>query len=157
MFWPRVLIFLTVQRRSHCHKYCGMPSVAGWLYHVPSCEESCKLNGALASTPRQTARASRVSYYSSSSLFIWVDSESQWKFTCFYKPSPLRDTCTEQQAHCFSSCYIVKIERRARRSGAGLLNHSYFLAPHGWLKSSCQERWLIGATVVLALLHHREI
>lgn len=135
----------------------GMPSVALWLYRGLSCEESCKLNGALISASRQTARTWRVSYYSSTSLFIWVNSESQWKFTCFYKPSPLRNTCTEQQAHCFSSCCIVKIERRARRSGAGLLNHSYFLAPHGWLKSSCQEHWLIRATLILALLCHRNM
>lgn len=63
----------------------------------------------------------------------------QWKSTCFYKSSPLRNTCTEQQAHCFSLGYIVKIESAARQHQAGLLNHSSFLAPLGWLKSSCQK------------------
>lgn len=74
----RVLIFLAAQRRSHYHKCCGMPSVARWLYHVPSCEESRKLNGALISASRQTARTSRVSYYSGRSLFMsqfWVSVE----------------------------------------------------------------------------------
>lgn len=64
---------------------------------------------------------------------------SQWKSTCFYKSSPLRNTCTEQQAHCFPLSYIVKIERPERQHQAGLLNHSSFLAPLGWLKSSCQK------------------
>lgn len=64
---------------------------------------------------------------------------SQWKYTCFYKSPPLRNTCTEQQAHCFSLSYIVKIERPERQHQAGLLNHSSFLAPLGWLKSSCQK------------------
>lgn len=134
-----------------------MPSVARWLYHIPSDEESCKLNAALISASQQTARAPRLSYYSSRRLFIWVSSESQWKYTCFYKLSPLRNTCTEQQAHCFSFSRIIKIERRARQHQAGLLNHSYFLAPHGWLKSSCQQHWLIRAIIVLTVLLHREI
>lgn len=64
---------------------------------------------------------------------------SLWKSTCFYKSPPLRNTCTEQQAHCFPLRYIVKIERPERQHQAGLLNHSSFLAPLGWLKSSCQH------------------
>lgn len=67
----------------------------------------------------------------------------QWKSTCFYKSSPLRNTCTEQQAHCFPLSYVVKIERRARQHQAGLLNHSSFLAPLGWLKSSCQKHFIM--------------
>lgn len=65
---------------------------------------------------------------------------SQWKSTCFYKSSPLRNTCTEQQAHCFPFSHIVKIERPERQHQAGLLNHSSFLAPLGWLESSCQKQ-----------------
>lgn len=64
---------------------------------------------------------------------------SLWKSTCFYKPFPLRNTCTEQQTHCFSLSYVVKVERAARQRQAGLLNHSSFLAPLGWLNSSCQK------------------
>lgn len=64
---------------------------------------------------------------------------SLWKSTCFYKSFPLRNTCTEQHTHCFSLSYIVKIERPERQHQPGLLNHSSFLAPHGWLNSSCQK------------------
>lgn len=67
----------------------------------------------------------------------------QWKSTCFYKSSPLRNTCTEQQAHCFPLSYVVKIERRARQHRAGLLNHSSFLAPLDWLRSSCHKHFIM--------------
>lgn len=86
----------------------------------------------------QTARP-RLWVIAAAEAFYVSQFSSQWKSTCFYKSSPQRNTCTEQQAHCFPLSYIVKIERRERQHQAGLLNHSSFLAPLGWLKSSCQK------------------
>ncbi len=86
----------------------------------------------------QTARA-RSWVIAAGEAFYVSQFLSQWKSTCFYKSSPLRNTCTEQQAHCFPLRYIVKIERHERQHQAGLLNHSSFLAPLGWLNSSCQK------------------
>lgn len=88
----------------------------------------------------QTARARLVvSYCSSRKAFMWVSPRLGGNSTCFYKSSPLRNTCTEQRLHCFLRSHIVKIERAQRQQQAGLLNHSSFLAPLGWLKSSCQK------------------
>lgn len=112
----------------------------------------------LASTPPWVIAAAEAFYVSQFS--------SQWKSTCFYKSSPLRNTCTEQQAHCFPLSYIVKIERPERQHQAGLLNHSSFLAPLGWLRVPVRNTpsWLLSDSrscnllVILywAVLPHRK-
>lgn len=64
---------------------------------------------------------------------------SQWKATCFYKLSPLRNTCTEQRAHCFSPSYIVKDWKTSETTPGRFAESLILLAPLGWLKSSCQK------------------
>lgn len=56
----------------------------------------------------QTARA-RLWVIAVADAFYVSQFWSQWKSTCFYKSSPLRNTCTEQQAHCFPLSQVVKI------------------------------------------------
>lgn len=134
----------TVRQVLHYHKYCQMPSAAQWLYslfpparifvQIKHCSDS--------SSAGQTARPNTWVIAAAEAFYVsqfWP----RWKSTCFYKSSPLRNTCTEQQAHCFPLSYVVKIERRARQHQAGLLNHSSFLAPLGWLKSSCQKHFIM--------------
>lgn len=86
----------------------------------------------------KTART-RLWVIAAAEAFYVSQFPSLWKSTCFYKSFPLRNTCTEQQTHCFPLSYIVKIERPERQHQPGLLNHSSFLAPLGWLNSSCQK------------------
>lgn len=46
---------------------------------------------------------------------------------------------------------------KTSETATGRFAESLILPGATWLKSSCQEHWLIRAIIVLAVLHHREI
>lgn len=87
----------------------------------------------------QAARA-RLWVIAAAEAFYVSQFASQWKSTCFYKSSSSEKHLYWATGSLFSSqLHRKKIERRERQHQAGLLNHSSFLAPLGWLKSSCQK------------------
>lgn len=136
VYLPVTMDYITANtvrcRQSHRNFFILPP--ARTVVQIKHCHDF-SVSGQRARAPLWVIAAAEAFYVSQFS--------SQWKPTCFYKSSPLRNTCTEQQAHCFPLSYIVKIERRERQHQAGLLNHSSFLAPLGWLKSSCQKHFSV--------------
>lgn len=140
-------VYLPVNNRLHYRKHCQMLSSFFFFFFpfFPSALTPVRIFVQIKrcydfTVSWQTARARLVvSYCSSRKAFMWVSPRLGGNSTCFYKSSPLRNTCTEQRLHCFLRSHIVKIERAQRQQQAGLLNHSSFLAPLGWLKSSCQK------------------
>lgn len=64
---------------------------------------------------------------------------SRWRSTCFYKSSPLRNTCTEQQESLFSSQLYRKVWKSGETTPGRFAESLILVAPRGWLKSSCQK------------------
>lgn len=113
-----------------------------WLDHIPSYKNSfALLHTALISVSlgRLPEPACKLLQQS----FMWVSSVLSGNLPVFTSHLFWETPVLSNRLIVFPPSHIVKIERRVRQHQAGLLNHSYFLAPLGWLKSSCQKRFIM--------------